>query len=69
MRRARFLEEKQTIDIGRKELSFGDVCRWKVKHWRSEREVIQPEACLAHAVGTATLHAYQRSSCWRGADC
>jgi hypothetical protein len=27
VRRARFLEEKQTIDIGRKELSFGDACR------------------------------------------
>jgi hypothetical protein len=26
------------------------------------------EACLAHAVGNATVHAYQRSSCWRGAD-
>ena len=24
--------------------------------------------CLAHAVGNATVHAYQRSSCWRGAD-
>jgi hypothetical protein len=26
------------------------------------------EACLAHAVGNATVPAYQRSSCWRGAD-
>ena len=26
------------------------------------------QACLAHAVGNATAHAYQRSSCWRGAD-
>ena len=25
------------------------------------------EACLAHAVGNATVQAYQRSTCWRGA--